>query len=104
MVIRDLLVYTQAIDAKLYFYRDGNSLEIDAIVEDSKGNWLAIDVELGGTKQIEKASKILRRYQNLVIRRGRLPPSKLIVITATPEYAMDRADGVAVIPIACLGP
>ena len=104
MVIRDLFVYTQAIDAKLYFYRDGNSLEIDAIVEDSGGNWLAIDVELGGTEQIEKAAKSLRRYQNLVIRRGRPPSSKLMVITATPEYAMDRADGVAVIPIACLGP
>ena len=104
MVIRDLTVYAQANDANLYFYRDGNGLEVDAIVEDSRGNWLAIEVKLGGTELIESATKSLIRYQNLAISRDQTPPSKMIVITATPEYAMDREDGIAVVPITCLGP
>lgn len=104
MVIRDLTVYADAKNARLYFYRDGNGLEVDAIVEDSERNWLAIEIKLGGTEPIESAAKNLRRYQNLVDNRGHKIPTKLIIVTATPTYSIDRSDGVAVIPITCLGP
>lgn len=36
-VIKDLLVYVQALDGQLYFYRDANGLEIDAIIELNNG-------------------------------------------------------------------
>jgi len=104
MVVRDLNVYAEANNARIFFYRDGNDLEIDAIIEDVKGNWLAIEIELGGKPLVESAAKNLLRYQNLVMSRGRSKPKKLIVITATPGYAMDRPDGVAHIPVTSLGP
>ena len=37
-VIKDLLVYAQAINAEVFFYRDTNGLEIDAILELDDGN------------------------------------------------------------------
>ena len=37
-VIKDLMVYAQALNGKLYFYRDANGLEVDAIIELNDGN------------------------------------------------------------------
>ena len=104
MVIRDLAVYAEANGAKMYFYRDGNGLEVDAIIEDSQRNSLAVGIKLGGTDSVESASKNLRRYHNLAVSRGQHAPSRLIIVTATPEYSMDRSDNVGVIPATCLGP
>lgn len=104
MVFRDLTVYTEINDANLFFYRDGNGVAVDAIVEDIQRNWIAIDVVLGGTRLIESATRNLLRFNRLTHRRGRTTPSKLIIVTATPSYAMDRPDGVTVVPITCLGP
>ena len=36
-VIKDLLVYAQALNGKIYFYRDDKDFEIDAIMELSTG-------------------------------------------------------------------
>ena len=37
-VIKDLMVYAQALNGKLYFYRDANGLKVDAVIELSDGN------------------------------------------------------------------
>jgi len=47
LVIRDLRVYAQAVDAEVFQYRDNTDLEIDAIVETTDGRWAAFEVKLG---------------------------------------------------------
>lgn len=41
MVVRDLRIHAQAIDARVYHYRDNTGLEVDAIVDAGMGRWAA---------------------------------------------------------------
>ena len=101
MVIRDLRVYAQANDGKVYHYRDKDGLEADAIVHLFGGRWAAFEVKLGGQDAIDYGAKTLMALRDKVGGEGMKPPSFLAVITAT-GYAYTRPDGVHVIPIGCL--
>ena len=101
MVIRDLRVYAQANDGKVYHYRDKDGLEADAIVHLFGGRWAAFEVKLGGQDAIDHGTKTLMALRDKVGGEGMKPPSFLAVITAT-GYAYTRPDGVHVIPIGCL--
>ena len=103
-VIKDLLVYAQAINAEVFFYHDTNGLEIDAILELDDGNWAAIEIKLGAT-QIEQAAKNLLHFSKLMeqFKSKRRQPKFLMVITAG-EHAYQRADGIYVVPHVCLEP
>ena len=101
MVIRDLRVYAQANDGKVYHYRDKDGLEADAIVHLFGGRWAAFEVKLGGQDAIDHGAKTLMALRDKVGGEGMKPPSFLAVITAT-GYAYTRPDGVHVIPIGCL--
>ena len=64
LVIRDLIVYAQALDAHLYFYHehDKYGIEIDAILELSDGFYGAIEIKRGGYEGIQKAINSLLRF------------------------------------------
>ena len=47
LVVRDLRVYAQGLDANVYHYRDNTGLEADAIVQRRDGAWAAFEVKLG---------------------------------------------------------
>ena len=47
LVIRDLRVYAQASDVKVFHYREKEGLEVDAVVEASDGRWAAFEIKLG---------------------------------------------------------
>lgn len=102
LVVRDLRVYAQALDATVFHYRDNNGLEADAIVQRRDGSWAAFEVKLGQAA-IEAAAANLLRLAGRVDtdRHGR--PAALAVITGW-GYGYRRPDGVAVIPIGALAP
>jgi len=102
LVVRDLRVYAQAVDAQVSQYRDSGGLEVDAIVEAGDGRWMAFEVKLGHG-QIDDAAASLTRFAERIdtARCGR--PALLGVIVAT-GYGYRRKDDVAVIPIGALGP
>ncbi len=102
LVARDLRVYAQNIDASLYHYRDNTGFEIDAIVEDSQGNWCAFEVKLG-TGQIDEAAANLLKFRERIDLESTEEPRTLGVIVST-GYGYMRKDGVAVIPLGALGP
>lgn len=96
LVIRDLRVYAQCLNATVYHYHDSSGLEADAIIHLSAGGWAAIEVKIGEAwvdKAAENLLKLARSTEN--------PPVFLAVVTAT-KYAYTRPDGVHVIPLACL--
>jgi hypothetical protein len=102
LVMRDVLVYAQANDAKVSFYRDSTGLEIDAIIEGQDASWIAVEIKLGSTSADAAATSMQRFVKR--VDTGRMgPPASLIVITGG-GYALTRSDGVHIVPIELLGP
>jgi predicted AAA+ superfamily ATPase len=103
LVIRDLRVYAQAIEATVFHYRDGKDLEADAIIERPDGRWAAFEVKMG-QNQVDEAAAHLRKLADERIDTSKMgEPLALGIVTAT-GYAYTRSDGVHVIPIGTLCP
>ena len=103
MAVRDLRVYAQANDADVYHYRDTFGLETDAVIEAGDGKWIAVEVKLGGAASIDEAATALLKLRNRVSAERATMLAQLMVITGG-RYCYERPDGVAVVPLACLGP
>ncbi len=101
MVVRDLRVYAQANDARVFHYRDNTGLEVDAIIETAEGRWAALEIKLG-TGQVDDAASKLLKFADRVDTRKCGEPALLGVIIGT-GYGYLRDDGVAVVPIGALG-
>ena len=101
MCVRDILVYAQAIDAEVYYYRDGDSLEVDLVVESFDGAWAGIEVKLGHNKAEEGASNLLS-LRKKIVKAGGSEPAFLAVVEGLGNFAFRRDDGVYVIPICTL--
>ncbi len=102
LVVRDLRVYAQAMDAQILQYRDSSGLEVDIIVEAADGRWGALEVKLGATF-IDEGARNLLRFRNRIDTSKCGEPSFLGVIVGT-GLGYVRPDGVMVIPIGALGP
>lgn len=100
LVVRDLRVYAQALNAQVFAYRDGTGLEADAIIEMSDGRWAAIEVKLG-PGEVDTAADHLIRLRDRVDTEVAGNPTALVVVTAT-GYGYVRKDGVTVVPIGAL--
>ncbi len=101
MCFRDLKVYDQSLDGDVFFYRDKNGLECDAVIHLKDGRWGAIEIKLGNKDSIKEAAKNLLKFSSIVDTDKMNKPSFLMVLTAT-KYAYKREDGVYVVPIPCL--
>ena len=102
LCIRDLRVYAESINGKVYHYRDSSDLECDAVIHLRDGSYGLIEVKLGGDKLIETGVENLIKLENKIDTDKMNKPSFLAVITATGKYAYRRNDGVYIVPIGCL--
>ncbi len=102
MVVRDLRVYAEALDGKLYHYRDSNGLECDAVLHRRNGTYALIEVKLGGDKNIDEGANSLISLANNIDTDKMSAPSFMAVVIGVGDYAYKRKDGVYVIPIGCL--
>ena len=98
---RDLRIYAESFDAKLYHYQDYANREVDAVIELEDGRWCAFEIKLGAN-QIEKAANDLLELRNSIIKDGGVAPSMLCVICGLSNAAYQREDGVFVVPITAL--
>lgn len=104
LCMRDLRVYADSIDGRVYHYRDAKQREIDAIIELPDGRWGAIEIKLG-TNQVEAAAQqLLRIISSLETDPTFRSPAFLCVLTGLGSIAYTRDDGVAVVPITALRP
>ena len=103
LCVRDLLVYAQAMDAQVYYYRDQAGLEMDAVIETADGLWAGIEVKLGHN-QADAAAGNLLTISRKIVAAGGSEPAFLAVIEGLGSFAYRRDDGVLVIPIRTLGP
>lgn len=102
MAVRDLRVYADALDGKLYHYRDKNGLECDAVLYLRNGNFGLIEIKLGGDSLIESGANTLKKLADKIDTSKMKSPSFLMVLTGLGQYAYKRNDGVYVVPIGCL--
>lgn len=102
LCIRDLRVYAEANDGKVYHYRDKNGLECDAVVHLRNGRYGLVEIKLGGDKLINEGAKTLKDLSDKIDTQTMKAPSFLMVLTAVGEYAYRREDGVYVVPIGTL--
>lgn len=100
LCFRDIRVYADSIEGRVFHYRDKSNLEADIIIELYDGRWAALEVKLGSS-QIEEAARNLLKLEEKVNTDKMKKPSFLAVICGN-GYAYRRKDGVYVIPIDCL--
>lgn len=105
LCVRDLRVFADALNGKVYHYRDKNGLECDAVVHLRGGRYGLIEIKLGGKSLIEEGAETLDRLSAKLDFSRMKAPSFKMVLTATGDFAYRRPeDGVYVVPIGCLGP
>lgn len=103
LAVRDLRVYAEALDGKVYHYRDKNKLECDAVVHLRNGSYGLIEVKIGGSNLINDGARSLITLSEKIDTTKMKKPSFLMVLTGIGEYAYKRPeDGVLVVPIGCL--
>ena len=101
MVERDLSIYAQSLNAKLFHYQDYRNNEIDAVIELEDGNWCAIEIKLGLNKVEEGSKNLIKVCKDLADNGGKEPIIKC-VIYGVGNMAYKNADGVYIIPITAL--
>ena len=109
LCIRDLRAYTDNFFSSVGYYRDRYGLESDIVLHIEDGRYAIIECKLG-SREIEEGASHLTQLHNLIIEHNmhehQVPirePDLKIVLTGG-QYAYTRADGVHVIPLACLRP
>lgn len=102
LCVRDLRVYADALDGKVYHYRDKDGLECDAVIHRRNGSYGLIEVKLGGDKAIEHGATTLKTLKDKIDTTKMKSPSFMMVLTAIGSYAFKRADDVWIVPIGCL--
>lgn len=107
MCVRDLRAYTSDFDSHLSYYRDRYGLEADLVLHFSDGRYALIECKLG-SREIEEGAQHLLEIKRLIQEKNKTEtqvplrePDLMIIITGG-KMAYTRADGVKVIPLACL--
>ena len=105
LAIRDLRVYADALDGKVYHYRDKNNLECDAVIHLRNGSYGLVEVKIGGTEPIREGAESLKTLSSKMDSTRMKTPSFMMVLTGIGKFAYKRPeDGVLVVPIGCLKP
>ena len=105
LAIRDLRVYADALDGKVYHYRDKNNLECDAVIHLRTGSYGLVEVKIGGTEPIREGAESLKTLSSKIDSTRMKTPSFMMVLTGIGKFAYKRPeDGVLVVPIGCLKP
>ena len=102
-VIKDLVVYANALNGNLYFYRDSNGFEIDAIMELDDGKWAAFEIKLSEINFDQAAQNLLRFEKRILEQKIKQTPASFLMIISAQNYGYQREDGVYVIAHSCLG-
>ena len=104
LVVRELRILGQSLDADVYHYRDNVGLEADAVIERRDGVWIGVQAKLSpGRSAVDAAAASLLRLRDKVAHRRDADLAALLVVTST-GAAYRRTDGVVVAPVTSLGP
>lgn len=102
LCVRDLRVYSEALDGKVYHYRDKTDLECDAVIHLRDGRYGLVEVKLGGDKLIQEGAETLLKLASRIDTDRMREPAFLMVLCGVAPFAYQREDGVFVVPVTCL--
>lgn len=95
---RDLRIYAESIDARLFHYRENTTgLEVDSIIEIADGEYGAIEIKLGANQEEEAANNLKRFYNSVEIK-----PKFMCIICGLYNAIVRRPDGIYILPITAL--
>ena len=114
LVLRDLIVYAEAHNARILHYADDIGLEADAIYQMADGRYALIEIKTGANK-ISEAEKSLLKFDSIIKKHNEealknpdhpkavyREPSALIVICAAAPIGYTTENGVKIVPVGCL--
>ena len=101
LCLRDLKVYSDALDAEISYYHDRYDLECDCVMHLGDGRYALIEFKLGDKFIDEGAEHLLEIKKLIEANKQMRVPDVLMVITAS-KFAYKRDDGVLVVPIGSL--
>ena len=102
MAVRDLRVYAEPLNGKVYHFRDRNGLECDAVVHLRDGRYGLVEIKLGGDDLINDGVNALKSLAEKINPEKMKEPSFMMVLIGVGTYAYRREDGIYVVPIGCL--
>lgn len=102
LCVRDLRVFADALNGKVYHYRDKTGLECDAVIHLRDGRYGLVEIKIGGDDLIRDGASTLKALEAKIDTERMKQPSFLMVLTAVGPYAYKREDGVYVVPVGCL--
>ena len=102
LCVRDLRVYAESLNGKIYHYRDKDDQEVDAVIHLRNGKYGLIEIKLGGDKLIEEGVISLKNMERKINIDKMNSPSFLMILTGIGNYAYRRKDGILVVPIGTL--
>ena len=101
LVERDLNIYMEYLDGKLYHFRDNvTGLEADSILEFKDGEYAIVEIKLGFNQVEEAKQNLLNLYNNMV----KKPKFMCVIVGFTDVIAKDPKTGIYIIPITALKP
>ena len=100
LAVRDLEIYGEALEAKLYHYQDYDNDEFDAVLQFPDGSWSAFEVKFNPADVDEAAAELVRIAGKFTHN----PPRSLAVVVGKQGIAHRRPDGVYVLPLTALKP
>ena len=101
LVVRDIRVYCDAINAKVYKYRDAKKREADLVIVFEDGSWALVEVKLGGKSDVDMAAKKLKEIAD-DIDTDKTGSCAFLMVVTKDSLAYKREDGVYVVPLGCL--
>lgn len=107
LCLRDLKIYSSALDGYVSYYHDRYGLEADCVLHLNDGRYALIEFKLGssevdeGAKHLIKIENLIKKYNETEKQMSMRLPDLKIVITGT-KYGYKLDNGVLVIPIGCL--
>ena len=102
LCIRDLRVYTEALDGSVYHFRTKEGLECDAVLHLRNGSYGLVEIKLGGDKLIEEGARTLKTVADKIDTTKMKAPAFLMVLTGASPYAYRRDGEVYVVPVTAL--
>lgn len=100
LAVRDLEIYAEALDARLFHYQDYDNDEFDAVLQFPDGTWSAFEVKFNPADVDEAAGDLVR----IAAKFTHNPPRSLAVVVGKQGIAHRRPDGVYVLPLTALKP
>lgn len=101
LVQRDLRIYIEYLDGKLFHFRDNTSSdEVDSILEFSDGSYAAVEIKLSENGIEEAKKSLVKFYENA----KRKPQFMCIILGHCEAVIQDKETGIYILPITSLKP